>query len=119
MTTHPTPAALLAECAALLPSLQWCATGGIQADLPAAFGISHDGHRVLVCVVFLSPERAATAYSVEVSHRHTNDPTGDGGIYAWASGATRALTLREAYTIARDRYDHARAVPRPDFPEVS
>jgi hypothetical protein len=108
-TAHPTTAALLAECAALLPALQWATHESARTHGLRCVAARVDGGAQIVAQV---PGTTA-GYLVVISH----DPPGAGWL-APVTAEGRAQTLREAYTIARDRYDLACVVARPGLPEV-
>jgi hypothetical protein len=115
MTTPPPGTAeLVAECAALLPSLKWAPHESARTHaLLVVMGSDGRGGHVIVqrCRCCAPPWH----YLVEVGHEAHGAAAGD----TRTTGSAYAARWREAYAIARDRYDHARAVPRPDFPEVS
>jgi hypothetical protein len=113
-TTHPTPAALLAECRAFLSSLHWQnwkATGNHAEAMGHATG---NGMRVRVNQQGAG-DFSQGGYSVTVTFAHY---TGDGGCFH-IEGREEAPTLREAYTAARDKYARARdAMMRLELPAV-
>lgn len=115
MTTPPPGTAeLVAECAALLPSLKWAPHESARTHaLLVVTGSDGGGGHVIVqrCRVD-EPHRQ---YLVEVGHEAHSARAGD----TRTIGSAYAARWVDAYTIARNRYDHARAEVRPDFPEVS
>ena len=122
-TTHPTPAALLAECRAFLSSLHWQSWRAAAGNNAEVMGHATDpGMRVRVnqqgAASFGEGDEGFTCdggYIVTVTFAHY---TGDGG-YFHIEGREEAPTLREAYTAARDKYARARAaMMRLELPAV-
>jgi hypothetical protein len=114
MTTPPPGTAeLVAECAALLPSLRWAPheSARTHALLVVVGSDGRGGHVIVQRCRVDEPHRQ---YLVEVGHESHGAAVGD----TRTTGSAYAARWREAYSIARDRYDHARAVPRPEFPDV-
>jgi hypothetical protein len=116
ITTHPTPAALLAECRAFLSSLHWQSWRAAAGNNAEAMGTDWTGNGMRVRVNQQGAgDFSDGGYIVTVTFAHY---TGEGGCFH-IEGREEAPTLREAYTAARDKYARARdAMMRLELPPV-
>lgn len=115
ITPHPTTTEMMAECAALLPTLEWERDEAeIATGRPTCAGYIMPGYKLRVAV-WITPDGR---FGAEMSAHHERMDDNGTESYCNTSGDGTGNTIPDAYAEASRAYARACAAERPAAPEM-